>query len=110
MKYNKQYSWIPGPVNIRPDQKLCNLKNKIFGDINAFYNSHSDYILSAIFDVDTWFIDGKLQATIPDKEEFRFVKNIFPYQLPDNTNHYIMWYTFTPSDDTINQNIYDEIF
>ena len=110
-KYNQQYSWIPGPENIRPNPETLILKNKIFRDLRAFYTTNYDYILSSIFDIDTSLTsEGKLQAKTPDKKEFRFVKNIFPYQLPDNTNHYIMWYTFTPSDDVINQNIYDEIF
>ena len=39
-----------------------------------------------------------------------FSKNKYPYQLPTNTNHYIMWYTYQPETDSdINQDIFNSL-
>ena len=110
-KYNEQYYWIPGPENIRPSKKTIKLKKKLCREITAFYKTVADYILIETFNIGSKFnSEGKLEALSQKEEVFQFNKNKFPYQLSDNTNHYIMWYTYQPPDETINRNIYDEIY
>ena len=55
---------------------------------------------------------GKLEVSISNIPKLgSFRKNDFPYNLPEGTQHYIMWYTYLIDDDyKINQDIYDSIF
>ena len=81
-KYNDQYSWIPGPNNIRPDNNTILLKDKFVEEINTFYHSISDYILNEIFGLDAIFnSEGKLKALISNNKDFRFIKNKFHINL-----------------------------
>ena len=113
-KYNTIYSWIPGPGNIRPDKDTIIAKNKLFNQINAFYQSTADYILAEIFNTPIEFNkNGKLHVKTIISNEFKFIKNKFPYKVPDyNTNHYVIWYTYAeiPNDNQINTNIEESIY
>ena len=91
-KYNRKYSWIPGPNNIRPNDETIKAKNELLGNIQQFYLDISDYIFSEVFKYPVIFINGKLKAINNDYLEYKFVKNKFPYNLPKNVNHYILWY------------------
>ena len=62
--YNDKYNWIPGVDNIRPHKRNRDLKSQFFKEIEAFYNSMLDYILSEIFSFESYFNDkGKLKVT-----------------------------------------------
>ena len=52
---------------------------------------------------------GKIYVDKEDiKQKHIFIKNMFPYNLPEGTNHYILWYSYNSldlTDDKINTDI-----
>jgi len=115
--YHKVYSWIPGSGNIRPSEDILRTKQVLFDQVSQFYENMSDYILEEIFKIPVEFTENtKLKAKnygAKHYDEFKFVKNKFPYKLDKNTNHYIIWYntrSFTYSDSIINKHITKSIF
>ncbi len=110
-KYNKKYSWVPGPDNIRPNDATMRAKNELLNSIQEFYLDIADYIFNEIFKYPVIFIDGKLKAVNNEYLDYKFVKNKFPYNLPKHVNHYILWYNRQDniSDSLINENINDSL-
>ena len=113
--YNASHSWIPGPDNIRPTEEVLVAKRDFFNQINEFYETVSDFILEDIFKMPVEFnAVAKLKAkNVSMDNEFKFVKNKFPYNLKENVNHYIIWYSNTSSkldDGTVNTDIHRSIF
>ncbi len=110
---NKEYNWIPGPNNIRPNEELILKKEKDLENADNFYASVKDYMYDLIFDFPTKFnSNGKLVAIVPNKMVKIFRENDYPYILPENTYHYIMWYNTSQkmiSDSEITQDIKDNI-
>ena len=81
-------------------------------NITIFYQSLKDYILDDVFNFNCKFnSNGKM--FVPPENIFHkkiLSKNKYPYQLPKNTNHYLMWYTYQPKTDyKINQDIFDSL-
>ena len=112
-KYNKLYEWIPNELNIRHIESVLNDKAALLNKIKLWYVSMLDYILITIFGAQENLSDeGKIYASEKKKykNNYKFTKNIFPYNLPNDTNHYIMWFYGEKIIDTdINDNISIEI-
>ncbi|VVU94578.1 hypothetical protein CPAV1605_303 [seawater metagenome] len=89
---HNKYHWIPGKDNIRPLPKIMEKKQKELENILFFYHTLKDYILEEIFNTKTNFVDNKLLAMEDNFESFRMVLNKYPYDLPNDTYHYILWY------------------
>ena len=110
---NKKYNWIPGPDNIRPSEELILKKEKDLQNADNFYASMKDYMYDLVFNFPTEFnSDGKLVATVPNKMIKIFRENDYPYILPENTYHYVMWYNTNQkmiSDEEITFDIEEEI-
>ena len=107
-KLNKDYGWIPGKENIRPSEKVLKEKEKYLENISTFYQEERDYVLCEIFDFKHSINkEGKIYVKNKDiKREKMFCKNIFPYQVPELTQHYVMWYSYDIIDETeINNDI-----
>ena len=110
----KIYSWIPGENNIRPDKEIIDKKLQFWENIHLKYNKMSDYILNVHFNLPVIINDNNkfevLLSSYNNIEKFIFMENTFPYNLEENTNHYILWYTFIPSDYDVNKHIFTEIY
>ena len=92
-KLNKKYSWIPSSNNIRPDKDTQDKKAIYFDQINHFYSSLSSFILAEIFNYDVVYNKRRKLETRSSKPlEHKFIQNKFSYNLPKNTNHYVLWY------------------
>jgi len=104
---NHNLSWIPGSENIRPTTENVSKKELWLENINYFYDSEVHYVLSEVFNFKSEFVLGKLhvkKSNISNKHIFK--ENMFPYELPKNTNHYIIWYSYNQVDeDQINKDI-----
>ena len=111
-KINKSHSWIPSQLNIRPNSKVLDKKKIFLEKINIFYESFTDYIYNDIFEFNSVINDeGKikvLKENITEKKVFE--KNMFPYDVPENTKHYIMWYSYNESNNLINEDIKNNIY
>lgn len=109
---NDKYQWVPGRENIRPCEEVINKKDKWIENLSNFYENEKQYVLSDIFNFDSYFDSGKLVVKDFDiKETFVFKENMFPYNLPFNTNHYVIWYTYDETDEKrINKDIELSLF
>jgi len=115
-EYNKEYSWIPGIDNIRPNKIILKNKKKYFEYIDKWYESMFDYIMINIFKLKSTLNDiGKLKILDINegKNTMRFIKNEFYYNLPEQTNHFVIWYYIADKlyidDNRINNDINKEL-
>lgn len=110
---NKKFKWIPGKENIRPIPEVTVQKDKWIKNLFNFYKNESQYILSEIFNFDSEFISGKLHVKKCNiKKTHIFKKNMFSYNVPKGTNHYVIWYSYRSeemNDYKINNNIQEEL-
>ena len=108
-KINKKYSWVPSELNIRPSSKIINTKNNFLKTIDTFYESYLDYIYSDIFEFKNEFNESGRIKVLKDNiyKKVIFQRNMFPYELPDGTQHYVLWYSYNENitEDLINEDI-----
>lgn len=110
---NKSHCWIPNELNVRPTPEVLALKQTFLGQINTFYDTFIDYVYSDIFEFNYVFNDdGKIKVlgeNVIKKKIFQ--RNMFPYNLPENTKHYIMWYSYNEDNNSqINEDIKKNIY
>ena len=110
---NKIYKWIPNSKQVRPSDQLKEKKDLDYQNIERFYNTVIDYLYDVIFNFPTKFnSEGKLTTLNSDQFIKIFRPNDYPYQLNDNSNHYVMWYNCQNkpySYDQINLDIQEEL-
>lgn len=93
---HQKYKWIPGKDNIRPSPIIKQQKLKYLQNIQSFYGSEKDYIYETIFHFNSIFDENGL-LIVRDDAIFKkdvFEANKFPYNLNQDTKHYIMWYSY----------------
>lgn len=110
---HKTYWWIPDESMIRPSQKILDDKLLFSMFILRNWMSYRDFILDTHFKYPVDVEDGqKYVSTKVSKSEWNFTKSLFPYNLPDNVNHYILWNSmydyFTQWDDAVINSIIKE--
>eukprot|EP01083_Nonionella_stella_P053943 142542_1 len=107
---HQKHPWIPGAENIRPTVKLKEDKKSYIENIQYFYVSGMDYIFETVFECKAKMnADGKLY--VENKEHIHkevFGANKFPYQVHQDAQHYIMWYSYS-NDSITDQKITDDI-
>jgi hypothetical protein len=113
-KLNLEENWIPSSLNTRRSEDLQKKYEIQLKYIDDWYLSFKDYILCEIFNFDCEMTnDGKLIHVYPENDFYiksRLEINKFPYLLPKNTKHYVMWFLEKQTDENIiNQNILIEI-
>ena len=111
---NVYNNWIPSSFNTRRSEDLQKQYEIQLKYINEWYFTFRDYILCEIFDFDCEITkEGKLTPVYPEDSfysKYKLVYNKFPYILPKNTKHYVMWYLEKETDENIiNENILTEI-
>ena len=112
-KLHELYSWIPCREQTRPNIDELNVKERMNKQNSKVYYSKEDEILIQYFGYDSKLIvidmQYKLQSSISLNEERKFIciPNEFPYQIPKNTFHYILWYSYLDVDKSkINEHIF----
>lgn len=108
-----KYWWIPNESMIRPTEEIIKEKIHFNNYVLHYWMSLAYFILDTHFKYPVDIDDG--QIYIPkkiEKSEWNFSKSLFPYNLPKNVNHYVLWNSyydyFTNLDDvTINKIIKD---
>jgi hypothetical protein len=129
-----KYGWIPGCESIRPNAAIKEKKHNYITNMLIRYVSLQDFVLHRFFGLktitqgdwsnsrmhvsDTEISSARINATKNgNRHEFRFLPNLFSYQVPVGTNHYVIWFllngnktidpiTHSPlTDDEINSSI-----
>lgn len=111
---SKFHKWIPNESNIRPNLETLRLKDEFFKKINIFYESYLDYIYSDIFEF-KYSINKNGKIKVEKENVYKkkiFQRNIFPYDLPEKTNHFVLWYSYKEniSENEINNDIKNNLF
>jgi hypothetical protein len=111
---SQSYKWIPGKNNIRPSSKILDKKDKYLKDLKMFYESEEDYILSDFFNFKSSLNkEGKIYVQNENIEKKHlFINNMFPYDVDNDTNHYVLWYSYIDSEmneEKINKDINSEL-
>jgi hypothetical protein len=108
---NKYYNWIPNEYTIRPSLNILALKKYNIEDINLNWHSIKDYIFHYIFNRPYYKNENYKNAVLNHifEEKWIFSESQFRYNLPDNSNHYILWNNKYNMSDDIDNNIINNI-
>ena len=119
-RLHQQFNWIPGFNNVHPSKNLLYQKHLDSVFMPLIYKSVKDYIYINHFKFNPTLItqlnktDVKLECLREDIQVKNvFVKNEYPYDVPINTKHYVLWYShysFSRDDEKINKDIYDSLY
>ena len=86
------YNWIPDENMIRPSPKVLEDKRHFSNYVLGNWMSFRDFILDTHFKYPVDIEDGHLYIRDEvKKSEWNFQKSLFPYDLPPEVNHYILW-------------------
>ena len=92
---HKKYSWIPNETMIRPSPKVLEDKRHFSNYVLGNWMSFRDFILDTHFKYPIDVEDGHICIRDAVKSsEWKFQKSLFPYNLPSDVNHYILWNSF----------------
>ena len=105
------FDWIPGEDNIRPTPETREKKVKWLESVMSKYVGRRDFVLHDLFRCETrrnekglMLVDEASLKRVGKKK--KLYPNMFPYDLPSGTIHYVMWYTWTrPEDSEITSDI-----
>jgi hypothetical protein len=109
------YNWIPDENMIRPSPIVLENKREASNYILHTWMSFRDFILDTHFKYPVDIEDGHIYVRDEvTKSEWNFSQSVFPYDVPANVNHYILWnslYTYDANmdDDLINELIKETI-
>jgi hypothetical protein len=111
--YNKKYPWIPSRFMIRPTPENLEFKIKKIKEIESEWNSYFDFILYHVFK-ENYFFNNENKKQILNYEnldlpEYVFLPSDFPYQITENTNHYVLWNSKFNINYDFNDNIINDI-
>ncbi|KAH3766699.1 hypothetical protein Pelo_1428 [Pelomyxa schiedti] len=118
---HKTMGWIPGWEHVRLLPADQHRKEEFMANIRTQYLSMGDYVLATLFgmlpvEVTVERPDGATRHTtllhvptenLPHKKVF--TRNIWPYHVPDGTEHFLMWYTWGPKDGLTDEEITRDI-
>jgi hypothetical protein len=92
---HKKYWWIPEETMIRPSQNVLDDKREFSSYVLHNWMSFKDFILATHFKYPYDVEDGQMYVLdINKKKEWHFAKSLFPYDIPNNVHHYILWNSF----------------
>ena len=108
-------NWVPSGEQIRPLPEIVEKKENDYLKFDSFYSSVKDQILIRYFNYPSRINrnSNKLESKVFLKniKEKIFIKNEYPYQVPEGTQHYVMWYTYQDiPDNEINKDIEISLF
>ena len=107
---HRYYKWIPDENMIRPNPKVLEDK-RIFSDyVLRKWASFQDFILDTHFKYTVDIKDERyyIQNEVK-KSEWNFQKSLFPYDLPLEVNHYILWNSLYDCSNEFNESMINTI-
>jgi hypothetical protein len=104
---HRQHWWIPDQSMIRPTQKVSEDKMIFSNYVLHNWMSFKDFILDTHFNYQKYVEDGHIYTMTPYQSEWKFIKSLFPYDIPTGVNHYVLWNSYFSclcafEDDTVN--------
>ena len=111
---NSIYKWIPSSENIRQIEDIIKKKDIDCKTNNIIYSTNIDQVLIRYFNIKKKInrINNKFESKINIENLHKkiFISNEYPYNVPEGTNHYVMWYTYDNiSDEIITSDIFSEL-
>lgn len=89
---HKKYWWIPNETMIRPNKKILEDKRTFSEYVLHNWMSFRDFILDTHFKYPIDIEDGHIHIAFEvKKSEWNFQKSLFPYDLLDGVNHFVLW-------------------
>lgn len=86
------YRWVPGAEHVRPTPAVRAQKELLLANLDSMWRSPADWVFHHVFGSPTTRgTDGKRSATRPEPGATVFAINPFPYVVPDNTHHWVLW-------------------
>ncbi|KAH3732039.1 hypothetical protein Pelo_17126 [Pelomyxa schiedti] len=113
--------WTPGREHVRPLPENKQRKAEYMANVLSQYASPGDYVLSTVFgfapvEVPVERPTGEqifpMMLHVPNEHLPRkkiFDRNMWSYQLPEGTRHFLMWYTWGPADGLTQEEITRDI-
>lgn len=106
--------WTPSPNKnqLKHSKIVEERKNKFYKKIKKNYETMEDYIYDIVFNSNlTMSKNNKIKTILPIPNKKKLLFNSYPYNVPKNTKHSIMWYTYIPeSNDKITQDIDEQLY
>ena len=93
---HRQVGWTPGRDHIRPSPGVRARKEQELASVRDRYASETDYILQTVFALAAGPSEehaGKLvvnRRSLAGRHTRRFLPNLFAYNVPEGTRHFIM--------------------
>lgn len=86
------YGWPPGTIHVRPAPAVRAQKELLLSNMESMWNSHADWVFHHVFGTEaTRGADGRRVSTRPEPGCKVFAPNPFPYELPEGTQHWVLW-------------------
>jgi hypothetical protein len=87
--------WIPGPANVRPSEEVKEAKAAHIDSVLRMYATEGDYVMATVLGAATEAdMNGLLRACPLAARHKCLQRNEFPYQMPEGTRHFVMWYSY----------------
>lgn len=114
-----QVGWTPSRESIRPTPDQIEKKKNFLANMQNIYHSLDDYALSKFLGCETEpenRADGPSSPLVVRKidkiqghRRHSFRPNMFRYQVPQGTNHYVLWCALDPSETVVSDVEIDDI-
>jgi len=92
----ESFGFLPGRFNCRPTPEVLAVKQQYLDEVIQYYDSVGDRVLEEIFECPVFVNpdENRLTARMQmDDNRRKFQVHKFPYSLPKDVLHYVMWYT-----------------
>ena len=97
------HPWVPGHDHIRPVPAHVHQKVQFLETIEKRFDTHADYVFAELFGLpttcpyaephDAICVVSQLHRNMAARRRMCvLVANMFPYQVPHNSHHAVMWY------------------
>lgn len=107
---HEKHWWIPNETMIRPSPKILEDKRIFSNYILNKWTSFRDYILDTHFKYTINIKYGRIYIDNEvKKSEWNFQKSLFPYDIPNSVNHYILWNSIYDYNNNMDDSIINEI-
>lgn len=107
---NKSFPWIPNEHTIRPNDYYILKKVDVMNHIETQWSSLRDFILHMVFRQSVSFNeDEKLCVVSPSPPVWIFDHCMFPYNLPFNANHFVLWNSYHTFSEDIDEKAINDI-
>lgn len=93
-KLHATHAWLPNEDMIRPNNDDLFIKRNVMREIRDDWIDVYHYILHTVFNLEYARIaKKKFVPDLSNAPEWIFQESLFRYNLPQETNHYVLWFS-----------------